>query len=217
MAFSSKTPAAEGGLSDIESLNLKLHPVDVDDHGLQSTQLAINRRANPPTSCAVISSHGGNCFRWSGEWPCCNGRNVPAPISSRMITITKFHYDGSPLPALKAMSAENVIYLGTFSKSLGAGLRTGYAIFPDHLSECRFCRQSPARQWPGLAGASCIGRISAQWRFHPASAPRATELSAPPQHARLRIAQTIRLRGAARPGCRHASGMEADGWMATGA
>ena len=26
-----------------------------------------------------------------------------------------------------------MIYLGTFSKSLGAGLRTGFAVFPDHL------------------------------------------------------------------------------------
>ncbi len=47
----------------------------------------------------------------------------------------EYRYDGAPLPALMAMNSEHVIYLGTFSKSLGAGLRTGFAIFPEHLVE----------------------------------------------------------------------------------
>ena len=34
---------------------------------------------------------------------------------------------------MTALSPDHVIYLGTFSKSLGAGLRTGFAIFPEHL------------------------------------------------------------------------------------
>jgi GntR family transcriptional regulator/MocR family aminotransferase len=42
-------------------------------------------------------------------------------------------YDGAPLPAMAALNPDHVIYLGTFSKSLGAGLRTGFAIFPEHL------------------------------------------------------------------------------------
>ena len=45
----------------------------------------------------------------------------------------EFRYDGTPLPAMKALAPDHVIYLGTFSKSLGAGLRTGFAIFPEHL------------------------------------------------------------------------------------
>ncbi len=45
-----------------------------------------------------------------------------------------FYYDGAPLPALKSLDdEERVIYLGTFSKSLGAGLRVGYMIVPEHL------------------------------------------------------------------------------------
>jgi len=42
-----------------------------------------------------------------------------------------FRYQGSPLMALAALDrSERVIYLATFSKSLGAGLRLGYAIVP---------------------------------------------------------------------------------------
>lgn len=42
-----------------------------------------------------------------------------------------FYYDSAPLPALKSMDeVDRVIYLGTFSKSLGAGLRVGFMVLP---------------------------------------------------------------------------------------
>ncbi|MDI4237126.1 PLP-dependent aminotransferase family protein [Bradyrhizobium sp. Arg237L] len=44
-----------------------------------------------------------------------------------------FRHNSSPLVALQALGAECVVYLGTFSKSIGPGLRLGYAVFPDHL------------------------------------------------------------------------------------
>ncbi|MCL4689357.1 MAG: PLP-dependent aminotransferase family protein [Burkholderiales bacterium] len=45
-----------------------------------------------------------------------------------------FRYRGSPIPALMGLDSHGcVIYLGTFSKSLGAGLRIGYVVVPSHL------------------------------------------------------------------------------------
>ena len=44
-----------------------------------------------------------------------------------------FRHKSSPLVALQALGPECVVYLGTFSKSIGPGLRLGYAVFPDHL------------------------------------------------------------------------------------
>ena len=45
-----------------------------------------------------------------------------------------FFYDGTPLPAMKGLDRnDQVIYLGTFSKSLGAGLRLGYMVLPAEL------------------------------------------------------------------------------------
>lgn len=45
-----------------------------------------------------------------------------------------FTYGDNPLPALKAMDYHNrVIYMGTFSKTLGPGARLGYLICPDEL------------------------------------------------------------------------------------
>jgi GntR family transcriptional regulator / MocR family aminotransferase len=46
-----------------------------------------------------------------------------------------FRYEGSPLPAIAGMAPDCTIHLGTFSKSLGAGLRLGYMVVPPHLAE----------------------------------------------------------------------------------
>jgi GntR family transcriptional regulator / MocR family aminotransferase len=45
-----------------------------------------------------------------------------------------FRHGSSPLVALQALGPECVVYLGTFSKSIGPGLRLGYAVFPKHLA-----------------------------------------------------------------------------------
>jgi GntR family transcriptional regulator/MocR family aminotransferase len=55
-----------------------------------------------------------------------------------------FRYHSSPLLALKALDHRHrVIYLGTFSKSIGPGLRLGYVAVPEHLGE-------PARRLKAL-------------------------------------------------------------------
>lgn len=45
-----------------------------------------------------------------------------------------FCYEGSPLPSLAALAPDCTLHLGTFSKSLGAGLRLGYAVVPEPLA-----------------------------------------------------------------------------------
>lgn len=46
-----------------------------------------------------------------------------------------FCYEGSPLPSIAALAPDCTIYLGTFSKSLGAGLRLGYVVVPAPLAQ----------------------------------------------------------------------------------
>jgi GntR family transcriptional regulator/MocR family aminotransferase len=47
-----------------------------------------------------------------------------------------YRYAGPPLTALAGLdAAESVIYLGTFSKSIGAGFRTGFMVVPPQLVE----------------------------------------------------------------------------------
>jgi len=45
-----------------------------------------------------------------------------------------FRYDGSPLPSIASLAPDCTIHLGTFSKSLGAGLRIGYMVVPAPLA-----------------------------------------------------------------------------------
>ncbi|HEX4447600.1 MAG TPA: aminotransferase class I/II-fold pyridoxal phosphate-dependent enzyme, partial [Polyangiaceae bacterium] len=46
---------------------------------------------------------------------------------------SEFQYDGSPLQALAGMAPDCTIHLGTFSTTLGAGLRLGYVVVPPTL------------------------------------------------------------------------------------
>jgi GntR family transcriptional regulator / MocR family aminotransferase len=43
-------------------------------------------------------------------------------------------YEGSPLQAIAATAPDCTIHLGTFSRTLGAGLRLGYMMVPEHLA-----------------------------------------------------------------------------------
>jgi GntR family transcriptional regulator/MocR family aminotransferase len=45
-----------------------------------------------------------------------------------------FRYEGSPLQAIAASAPDCTIHLGTFSRTLGAGLRLGYMVVPEQLS-----------------------------------------------------------------------------------
>ena len=44
-------------------------------------------------------------------------------------------YQGSHLAPLAALAPDCAVYMGTFSKSLGAGLRLGYVVVPEHLAD----------------------------------------------------------------------------------
>lgn len=48
---------------------------------------------------------------------------------------SEFRYDGGPLTALAGIGGERVIYIGTFSKTLFAGLRLAYLVVPPDVVE----------------------------------------------------------------------------------
>lgn len=48
---------------------------------------------------------------------------------------SEFRFIGAPVNALKQIDSDCVIYLGTFSKTLGPGLRVGYMVVPDSMLE----------------------------------------------------------------------------------
>lgn len=78
------------------------------------------------------------------------GATMPAPVRSLLITWAQeapgrfvieddydceFRMQGKPIPPLAARNQDQVIYLNTFTKSLGAAFRIGYMVLPLALAE----------------------------------------------------------------------------------
>ncbi|KAA2213838.1 MocR-like pyridoxine biosynthesis transcription factor PdxR [Teichococcus oryzae] len=75
---------------------------------------------------------------------------------------SEFRYAGPPLTALAGIDGQaRVIYTGTFSKTLFAGLRTAYAVLPaELLPRAMAARAASDRFPPSLAGAAIAGLMS---------------------------------------------------------
>lgn len=126
-----ENPCNQGAAYLFESHRMQLRPVQIDQHGISVEVIASDARLvylTPshqfPMGATLSLERRRAILRWAQR----TGAYVIEDDYD-----CEFRYDGAPLPAMKALSPDSVIYLGTFSKSLGAGLRTGYAIFPDHL------------------------------------------------------------------------------------
>jgi GntR family transcriptional regulator/MocR family aminotransferase len=129
-----ENPCNQGAAYLFESLQMKLRPIDIDSSGIDAAAVAATRARlaylTPshqfPMGATLSLDRRRSILRWA--------QRTGAYIIEDDYD-SEYRYDGTPLPAMMAMNSEHVIYLGTFSKSLGAGLRTGFAIFPEHLVE----------------------------------------------------------------------------------
>ena len=123
-------PCYQGAACVFQSFKTNIHPITVDRNGLQADQLPDIKNA----ICYVTPSH---------QYP----TGVTLSLERRLLLLewaaqtgsciieddydSDFRYQGAPLTALKGLDRQdNVIYLGTFSKSIGAGLRLGYLVLP---------------------------------------------------------------------------------------
>jgi GntR family transcriptional regulator/MocR family aminotransferase len=127
-----ENPANQGASYLFESYQGKLIPLPVDENGLVVPALG-NIRADfayvtPshqfPLGATLSLERRHQLIGWAER---VNSFIVEDDYDSQ------FFYDGPPLPALKALNDDRVIYIGTFSKLLGAGLRIGFAVFPDEF------------------------------------------------------------------------------------
>ncbi len=125
-------PCYRGASSVFASHGALLRPVPVDADGLDPAAL--------PRSAAlayVTPSHqypmGARLSMERRKALLAWGREAGAYIVEDDYD-SDFCYDEAPLPALKSEDRfDQVVYLGTFSKSLGAGLRLGYMVLPRQL------------------------------------------------------------------------------------
>jgi 2-aminoadipate transaminase len=57
-------------------------------------------------------------------------------------------FDGEPMPALRSISSDNIIYLGSFSKTFAPGFRVGWALAPHTVREKLVLAQESATLCP---------------------------------------------------------------------
>jgi GntR family transcriptional regulator/MocR family aminotransferase len=134
-------PCYRGAALAFSSLGARLVPVPVKGDGLDTEMLP----QNAGCLAYVTPSHQFPL----GATLCGERRLALIAWARRTGTLlveddydSDFRYNSSPLVALQALAPECVVYLGTFSKSIGPGLRLGYAVFPQDLVEAARCLKS---------------------------------------------------------------------------
>lgn len=130
-----ENPCYQGAAFLFASYGAKLVPVDVDGQGLDVSQLDrfsghlvyVTPSHQFPTGCTLALERRLHLLDWAYR----TGSYIVEDDYD-----SDFRYDGPPLTALAGLDRrEHVLYLGTFSKSIGAGMRLGYVILPQHLAE----------------------------------------------------------------------------------
>ena len=127
-------PGYHGAALTFEAAGAEIISVAVDQDGLipdylpqRSASLLYTTPSHQyPTGAILSAQRRGEIIAWARRYGCyvieddydCDIR-----------------YQGSHLPPLSALAPDCAVYMGTFSKSLGAGLRLGYMVVPEHIGE----------------------------------------------------------------------------------
>ncbi|MCG8325390.1 MAG: PLP-dependent aminotransferase family protein [Thiotrichales bacterium] len=128
-------PCYQGAAYVLESYGASLHPVPVDTDGLDVTQLPdgkiglayVTPSHQYPMGATLPLERRVRLLDWA--------RNTGAYIVEDDYD-SDFRHQGSPLTAMAGQDQHGcVIYMGTFSKSIGAALRLGYLVIPEELVE----------------------------------------------------------------------------------
>jgi GntR family transcriptional regulator/MocR family aminotransferase len=128
-----ENPCYQGAAFLFASYGSRLVPIDVDEQGLDVSQLErfsgslvyVTPSHQFPTGYTMALERRLRLLDWAYR----TGSYVIEDDYD-----SDFRYDGPPLTALAGLDRRGrVLYLGTFSKSIGAGMRLGYIVLPEHL------------------------------------------------------------------------------------
>ena len=127
-----ENPLSYGILHTLESKNVRIQPIPVDEFGMKTSKL-------PDISPKLIFTTPSHQFP----------TGVILPIKRRIEMIeyarkhnvyiveddydSEFRFAGSPIQSMQNLDPARVIYVGTFSKTFMPSLRMGYMVLPDNL------------------------------------------------------------------------------------
>ncbi|MCC7252148.1 PLP-dependent aminotransferase family protein [Hyphomicrobium sp.] len=133
--FFIESPCYQGAAFLFRGLGATLYPIPVDQNGLVVDKLPEDRGGvvfvtpshQYPTGATLSLERRLQILKWANDT---NSVIIEDDYDSY------FCYDGRPITALAGLdNGQRVFYLGTFSKSLGAGLRIGFTVVPKELAE----------------------------------------------------------------------------------
>lgn len=127
-----EAPAYVGALSAFSAYEPRYVQVELDDDGMIVEQLeeALVRGARPKFVYTVPNFHNPagvtmSLARREQLVALCREAHVPI-VEDNPYGLLRF--EGDPLPTLRSMDPQNVIYLGTVSKVFSPGVRVGWAV-----------------------------------------------------------------------------------------
>jgi GntR family transcriptional regulator / MocR family aminotransferase len=126
-------PCYQGAVYVLESYGAIIHPVNVDKDGLDVSELPETKISmayvTPSHQYPMGSTLSLNRRIRLLDWASKIGAYIVEDDYD-----SDFRHHGSPLIAVAGQDPHgSVIYMGTFSKSIGAGLRIGYMVVPNEL------------------------------------------------------------------------------------
>ena len=125
-------PCHSGMLRTFRNKGCLIEPIPVDDQGMMMQYL----QSKDAHAVYATPSHQ---FPLGGILPAARRAELVRFARENGLYIieddydSEFRYGGEPIAPLYAMDQQNVIYVGTFSKSLFPALRIGYVILPKPL------------------------------------------------------------------------------------
>ncbi len=151
-----EAPSYVGALGTFTSYQTRVVHVAMDDHGIVPTALReavieCRRRGKTPKFCYTIPNFNNP----SGVMQTLERRQELLRVCDEVDLLLVednpyglLNYDADPVPALRSMDVERVIYLGTFSKTFAPGFRIGWVLAPHAVREKLVLAQEAATLCP---------------------------------------------------------------------
>jgi len=166
-----ESPSYVGALNTFASYEAEVIHVDMDDSGLVPESLreevtAARRDGKSVKFLYTIPNHSNpSGISQSSE----RRREILAMADELDLLVVEdnpyglLNLDEDPLPTLKSMDPENVVYLGSFSKTFAPGFRVGWVLAPTFVHDKLVLAQESATLCPPVFSQFAISSYLTHW------------------------------------------------------